>query len=183
MLRKDFKISDMSEIHWIPGFEVKRNREKRTLSLSQVTYIKFILEKFGFENIRPCATPMDPDLKLWTSDSPQTAHEFAVMRDKPYRETVRSGQYASCGTRLDISYVVNALSRYLENPGPAHWGAVKHSFGYLAGASDWELTYGKEMKDLKGYVDVDGSTHEDRKAISGYAFMIDGGAVSWSTKK
>ena len=24
---------------------------------------------------------------------------------------------------------------------------------------------------------------EDRKAISGYAFLIDGGAVSWSSKK
>jgi hypothetical protein len=25
--------------------------------------------------------------------------------------------------------------------------------------------------------------HEDRKAISGYAFLLDGGAVSWSSKK
>ena len=25
--------------------------------------------------------------------------------------------------------------------------------------------------------------HEDRRAISGYAFLIDGGAVSWSTKR
>ena len=43
--------------------------------------------------------------------------------------------------------------------------------------------YGKVGRDLEGYADADGSMHEDHKAISGYAFMIDGGAVSWCTKK
>ena len=28
VLKKKFKISDMGEIHWILGFEVKQNREK-----------------------------------------------------------------------------------------------------------------------------------------------------------
>jgi hypothetical protein len=75
------------------------------------------------------------------------------------------------------------LSCYLENPGPAHWTAVKHLFRYLNGTADWELTYGWVMRDLEGYADVDGSMHKDRKAVLGYAFMIDGGVVLWSTKK
>ena len=33
-----------------------------------------------------------------------------------------------------------------------------------------------------GYADTDGSVSEDRKAISGYAFLVNGGAVSWSAK-
>ena len=37
------------------------------------------------------------------------------------------------------------------------------------------------MKELQGYADVDGSMNEDRKAIFGYAFMINGGA--WSAKR
>jgi hypothetical protein len=36
---------------------------------------------------------------------------------------------------------------------------------------------------MVGYCDADGSSGEDRKAVSGYAFMLDGGAVSWSSKK
>ena len=32
-------------------------------------------------------------------------------------------------------------------------------------------------------MDADGATQEHRRAISGYVFMIDGGAVSWSSKK
>jgi hypothetical protein len=34
-----------------------------------------------------------------------------------------------------------------------------------------------------GYTDADGATQEHRRAISGYSFLIDGGAISWSSKK
>jgi hypothetical protein len=34
-----------------------------------------------------------------------------------------------------------------------------------------------------GYADADGSMAEDRRAVSGYAFLIHGGAVSWSAKR
>ena len=34
-----------------------------------------------------------------------------------------------------------------------------------------------------GYVDADGASQDHRRAISGYVFMVDGGAVSWSSKK
>jgi len=37
--------------------------------------------------------------------------------------------------------------------------------------------------DLTGFTDADGSMSEDRHAISGYAFLIHGGAVSWSAKR
>jgi hypothetical protein len=43
--------------------------------------------------------------------------------------------------------------------------------------------YGGQEVSLVGYADADGSMVEDRHTISGYAFLIDGGAVSWSTKR
>jgi hypothetical protein len=48
---------------------------------------------------------------------------------------------------------------------------------------DLALGFGKEEKGLEGYADADGSMNEDHKALSGYAFLIDRGAVSWCTKK
>ena len=36
---------------------------------------------------------------------------------------------------------------------------------------------------LKGYTDADGSSQEHRHAISGYVFLMNGGAISWSSKK
>ena len=45
------------------------------------------------------------------------------------------------------------------------------------------MVYGTEQNDLKGFTDADGASQEHRHAISAYIFMIDGGAVSWSSKK
>ncbi len=95
--------------------------------------------------------------------------------------------YAALGTRPDIAYAVSTLSRFSTNPGPAHLNAVKRVFRYLAGTKSLWLTYGgvsdSDDGGLKGYADADGSMAEDRRAISGYAFIIDGGAVSWSSKR
>jgi hypothetical protein len=45
------------------------------------------------------------------------------------------------------------------------------------------LSYGHAKVDLAGYADADGSMAKDRHAISGYAFIIHGGAMSWSAKQ
>jgi len=64
-----------------------------------------------------------------------------------------------------------------------HWEAVKQIFRYLKGTTDLWLTYGISKMDLMGYADADGCMVEDRHTISGYAFIIHGGAVSWSAKR
>jgi hypothetical protein len=45
------------------------------------------------------------------------------------------------------------------------------------------LTYGETSQVLEGYANANGSMGEDRHAITGYAFLIDSGAVSWSSKQ
>jgi len=45
------------------------------------------------------------------------------------------------------------------------------------------LVYGDEERDLQDWVDADGASQNHRRAISGYVFMVDGGAVLWSSKK
>ena len=47
----------------------------------------------------------------------------------------------------------------------------------------WKLVYGTTDDGLEGYTDADGSSQEHRHAISGYVFLVNGGAVSWSSKK
>ena len=60
---------------------------------------------------------------------------------------------------------------------------MKHVFQYLASTRDWVLVYGTKVKGLEGFTDADSATQEHRHAITGYTFLIDGGAVSWSSKK
>ena len=60
---------------------------------------------------------------------------------------------------------------------------MKRIFQYLSRTRDYALTYGGKKHDLVGYTDADGASQDHRRAISGYAFLIDGGAISWSSRK
>jgi hypothetical protein len=71
----------------------------------------------------------------------------------------------------------------MKNPGRTHWEAVKRIFGYLLGTKNWKLVYGATNDGLEGYTDTNGSSQEYQHAISGYVFLMNGGAVSWSSKK
>ena len=86
--------------------------------------------------------------------------------------------YTAMGTRPNIVFATSTVAQFLENLGWPHWEAVKKFFHYLLGTKDLELTYGGEKRGLVGYIDADGASQEHRRAISGYVFMVDGGAVS-----
>ena len=178
-----YTLTDLGPIHWFLGIKITRNRSARTISLSQTSYIDSILTRFGLSDAKPYGTPMVPAVTYSRNDCPSDATEAARMQKTPYREAIGSLMYASVATRPDITHAVSALSRFLDNPGQIHWEAVKRVFRYLAGTKDFTLIYGREQHDLIGYTDADGASEEHRHAISGYAFLIDGGAVSWYSRK
>ena len=45
------------------------------------------------------------------------------------------------------------------------------------------LTFGTQTRGLVGYVDADGATQEHQHAITGFAFLVNGGAILWGSKK
>jgi hypothetical protein len=105
------------------------------------------------------------------------------MRDVPYHEAVGALNWAALATRPDIAFAVATVAHFAANPGPAHWEAVKRIYRYLAGTRNLWLSYGETKRTLVGYANADGSMAEDRRAITGYAFLIDGGTISWSSKR
>jgi len=150
--------------------------------MSQRAYIDTIIQRYNFDNLKPLLMPMDPAIRLTSDQSPANAAEHAITRDKPYREAVGALNWATLATHPDIAFAVGTVTRFAANLGIAHWEAVKQIYHYLAGTHDLWLTYGETRRVLEGYADTDGSMTEDRCAITGYAFLIDGGAVSWSSK-
>jgi hypothetical protein len=126
---------------------------------------------------------MDPSIHLTMEQAPQSAAKAAIMCDKPYCEAISALNWAALATRPDITFAVATVARFASNPGIAHWEAIKRIFRYLAGMHDLWLSYGETRRALEGYADVDGSMNEDRHVISGYTFLIDDGAVSWSSKR
>ena len=190
-LMQDFKrrinehhsITDLGPIHWLLGIKVTRDRETRTISLSQQSYIDTIIRRFNLHEAKAIPTPIVPGISYSSKGGPADKTEAARMDKTPYRQAIGSLMYVAVTTRPDISFAVSMLSQFLENPREAHWEAVKRVFRYLAGTRGHALTYGGERHELTGYTDADGSGQDHRRAISGFAYLIDGGAVSWRLRK
>jgi hypothetical protein len=83
----------------------------------------------------------------------------------------------------NISFAVSVLLQFMENPARPHWEVIKRVFKYLKGSKQLQLTYGKTKNGLTIYTDADWGSQSDRHSISGHIFIIDGGAVSWSSNK
>ena len=182
-LNSCYALTDLGPVHWLLGIKVTRDRAAHTISLSQGAYIDAILSRFALSDAKSYGTPMTPGVIYSKKDAPTNPDEYVRMKKTPYREAIGSLMYAAVATRPDIAFAVSILSQFLDNPGTLHWEATKRVFRYLAGTKNYQLMYGGERHDLEGYTDADGAMQEHRHAISGYAFLFDGGAISWSSKK
>ncbi|XP_070002703.1 secreted RxLR effector protein 161-like [Nicotiana sylvestris] len=177
-------MKDMSETDYILGVKIERDRSNKLLSLSQETYIKKILERFRMNSCKSMDTPIERGEILSLEMCPKTENEKEDMSRVPYSSVVGSLMYAMMCTRPDICYVVGLVSRYQSNPGRDHWKAVKRIFRYLKGTADYSLCYSGNDLYLRGYTDADwAGDRNDRKSTSSYAFLLNGGAMSWKSKK
>jgi hypothetical protein len=181
-IKEHINITDMGELHWILGIEVKCIRKEHKILLSQTSYINSIIRHYNLEDTRPISAPMDPNICLTSAQLPSSTEDITTMRTIPYHEAIGSLMYASLGTCPDITFAVQTISRFTTNPGLPHWEAIKQIFRYLKATRHLWLCYGGKNK-LEGYADADRNMAEDQRAISGYTFIINGGAVSWSAKR
>ena len=101
------------------------------------------------------------------------------MAKVTYASAIKSLLYAMLCTRPDIAYAVSVTSMFQSNPGLEYWIAVKAIFKYLRRTKDLVLTYRDGDLQIDGFTDSDfQSDIDDRKSISGFVFICNGGAVS-----
>ena len=177
-LHNEFEMTDLGDLCTFFGLEIERNRSRRTLHLSQRTYIIKILTEYGMLASNPTPTPADVHVRLQKSNTDFVA---SLVEKQAYQSAVGSLMYVMLGTRPDISYAVSKVSQYSTNPNQTHWTAVKRIFQYLAGTPNRGLYYGIQGNGT-GYTDADWGSGEDRRSIGGYAFILNGAAISWNSK-
>ena len=182
-LRQRYKISDLGELHWLLGVEVKRDRKNRLIHLSQRAYIETVLKEFNLSDSTTLSIPAEPGTILGPHQSPKTATEFKEMEDIPYARGVGKLMYYYVATGPQIGYIIRILTQFMSNPGRAHWEALKRVMRYMKGVKDMWLTLGSSDEGLEGFTDSDFGSQADRHSISGYAFRFHGGAISWSSKR
>ena len=176
-LGKRFRMKDLQEARKCLGFEIERNLKAGTLRLTQFKYANAVLARFGMASAKAARTPMEVKLSLeMNSES---------AGDVPYREAIGSLMYLMVGTRPDIAFAVGRLAKYVENPTSLQWQAVKRLLRYVIGTVTHGISFQADYPlEPKGYVDADwaGDT-ATRKSMSGYMFVMAGGAISWCSRQ
>ena len=184
-LAEEFEMTDLGELTAFLGLEIGRVRSQRLIALSQREYIERILLQYGMQDSRPCLTPLDSNTRLQPcSAEAKDGGQSEGVDLELYQSAVGSLMYAMLGTRPDLAYAVGTVSQFNHAPGLQHWTAVKRIFRYLVGTKHMSLQYGtRTCHGSGGYSDADWGAGHDRKSIGGFVFVLNGGAISWASKK
>lgn len=175
-MNQTFALKDLGPLKKFLGIEVFRN--SAGLHLTQRKYTADLLKKFGYENIKPTATPMATGRNISKFDG-------EIMNNPTlFRSAVGGLQYLG-HTRADITYSVNKMSQFLQNPTNTHWIALKRIFRYLAGTLNHGLIIQRsENLNIVAFADADwASCPDDRRSTAGYCVYLGNNLVSWSSKK
>ena len=86
-------------------------------------------------------------------------------------------------TRYDIGYAVNQLARAMSKPSKAHMAAAKHLLRYLAGATNFVITYKRGGFKLTPFSDANwGNNPDSGKSISSHIAFLSDGRVSFKVR-
>jgi len=129
-LSKEFDMKDLGPTKKILGMKITRDKKKGILQLSQVEYINRVLYRFNMEDAKPVNTHLASHFHLSKDQSPHTDEERECMAKVPYASAIGSFMYAMVCTRPDIGHAVRIVSKFMSNPGKAHWEAIKWILRY-----------------------------------------------------
>jgi hypothetical protein len=176
-----FDLRDLGEAGTFVGLEIERDRAARTLTIMQSRMTSDLVARYGMQQAQPKAIPLTVGTQL------TKASDDSQLLDKEqygYAELVGSLLYLSVCTRPDIAQAVGALSRFMSQPTMQHWLAAKGVLRYLRGTIYTGIIYGRVAAPLVGYCDADFAGDLDtRRSTTGYVFMLNGGAISWSSRR
>ena len=115
----------------------------------------------------------------------KTEGEALLPEKKRYQDITRSHMFSVVETRPNIAFATSVASCFAKNPGRQYTKAVKTILWYLKGSNKRGITYGGQSKLLvDGYSNSDWvGDKESRKSTSGFIFILNGGPVSWCSKK
>ena len=134
-------------------------------------------------NAKTASTPFEKGTKLKSATPDDT-----LCNLKMYQELTGSLNHLAIFTRPDIAFAVSKLSKFNANPTTTYFKAALHVLRYLKFTRNYCIIYRRSptvpITDIIGYSDADfASDKDDRKSYTGYVFIVNSGAITWSTHK
>lgn len=99
-------------VHLFLGIEVPR--ENTGMHLSQPKYISDLITKVGLQDCKPVITPICLATKL-------AKHAGDLFLEPTLCKSIIGVLHYAPITRPVLAYIVNKLSKYMQDPAPSHW--------------------------------------------------------------
>ena len=158
------------------GLVLERDRNNKSLKISQPHYVSEILTRFGISSSSPSSivdSPMSEfflrDMHLHSTDPILDSTQITV-----FQEIVGCLQYLTDQTRPDLKYSTNQLSRRSLSPTARDMKAAKRVLRYLSQTLSYGITfctYGFPFE-LFVTVDVSYNCYTDSKSHTGFTFHL-----------
>ncbi|CAB1097808.1 unnamed protein product [Ectocarpus sp. CCAP 1310/34] len=149
---------------------IQRNRDAGTIFLTQETYTKAALAKFGMADSHPTTTPAEVGPMSTVEEATLTSDETTMFR----------------GSRPDISHTILVLTKSMAKPGPKAWAKLMRLMRYLKGTASLGITYSEDASNgdkLTAYVDSDFARDIDDRKSTGVFIELAGGVVDSTATK
>lgn len=185
-LQSSFEMTDLGEPKVYLGMTIKRQRETKTMTVTQEAYIGKVLSKFRFADKFPKNTPMvtrqvgNRERRERENDENDLSED---MLNIPYREMIGCLLYLSGATRPDIAFAINVLSRHQINPTENEYSMLKRVFQYLKGTKELGLKYVGRRSNLLAYSDASFADCIASISTCGYVIRLFGDTISWRANK
>jgi hypothetical protein len=176
-INSKYEVKDMGEVDFYLGAKIHRNAQG--IMIEQSGFANEVLKRFGMEDCKEIATPMEErlELKSWS--------EGDELTDKPYRSLVGSLMYLYLVSRPDIGYSICTLSKFLEKPTKEHWNYALRILRYIKDTKELGLIYTKnENFKMTGFADSDwASDKQTARSVGGFGIYLGNCLVSWKSKQ
>ena len=130
-IKRVYKITNLGDLHWFLGMEIKCDCAACTISINQSVYIEGMATKFGLTSAKPIYVPMLPGEVLSCNQSPSMPAEATKMSKIPYGIMIGHVLWLVMISRPDAIFATGILSQFISNPSPAHVKALKCLISYL----------------------------------------------------
>jgi hypothetical protein len=152
-LKKKFEMINLGFLHYFLGLQVLQTNEG--IFLSQSKYACDLLRRFHMDDCKPTLSPFQSGVKLTTTC---TSTEVDTTL---YRQLIGSLLYLT-HTRLNLSFFVGLVARYMQTPHESHWKATKRILFYVCGTIQFGIHYSSGGTPLLvGFTDLDWASDPD----------------------
>jgi len=184
-----FPISDLGDCQWLLGMEVRRDRAKGTLTISQQAYTERVLKQFNLLECKHQPLPMAHGGELGELPLDDTPVKPLNAEGKRlYQSMIGSLLYAACLTRMDLAFATVKLARFSAAPADHHLVAAKRALRYLAGTRNLGLVFRRSGRkihlDPTVYPDASWISEVDTgRSHSGVITLLNGNPIHWWSKQ